>query len=83
MSKRPKHPKKEIEEAIKIAESCDWHYKPSGHSAHAWGRLLCPSSNRDGCMMSIWSTPRCAQTHAKQILHAIKLCSHGEKDHER
>lgn len=55
--KRPKHPNKNIEEAIQYAESHRWRYKESGHSAHAWGRLLCSLEAREGCSMSIWSTP--------------------------
>jgi len=76
MKKRHKHPKKEIEKAIKYAESRGWRYRETGHSAHAWGRLLCPLQEREGCSMSIWSTPRDADRHAQQIRNSIDACPH-------
>lgn len=50
---RPRHPNKEIELALKYAESKGWRNQPSGNSAHAWGRLLCPLANREGHSMSV------------------------------
>lgn len=79
MSKRKVHPNKEIEKAIQYAESSGWRYKKAGESAHAWGRLLCPLQTREGCGMSVWSTPRSADTHAKQIIKRINSCPHEEK----
>lgn len=35
MAKRPKHPKKVIEEAVKYAENRGWRYRETGNSAHA------------------------------------------------
>ena len=70
------HPKKEIEDAIQYAESYRWRYQKSGRSAHAWGRLLCPLEDREGCKMSLWSTPRDAENHARQIRHRVDSCSH-------
>lgn len=74
---RPKHPKKEIEQAVRYAEEHGWRYISAGGSAHCWGRLYCPERSRDGCMMSIWSTPRSPANHAEQILRAVKKCPHG------
>lgn len=76
---RPKHPNKHIEKAIQYAETKSWHYQPSGHSAHAWGRLFCPLASREGHIMSIWSTPRIAEHHAQQIIRNVDECEHGEK----
>ena len=73
---RPRHPNKEIEEAIAYAESKGWRNKASGGSAHAWGRLLCPETTREGCQLSIWSTPKNASNHAKQILRRVENCPH-------
>ena len=78
MLKRKIHPKKEIEKAIQYAESKGWRYKKTSGSAHAWGRLLCPLQNREGCSMSIWSTPKIPETHAKQILKRVNSCNHEE-----
>ncbi len=74
--RRKKHPNKEIEDAIQYAEQQGWRYKKAGDSAHAWGRLLCPLQDRNGCSMSIWSTPRNTDTHAKQIYRRIDVCPH-------
>lgn len=82
MPKRPKHPKKEIEQAIVYAEKLGWRYKSSGNSAHSWGRLLCPQADRDGCILSIWSTPRCPSSHAELILRKVKQCEHTGDHHE-
>ncbi len=83
MEKRPKHPDKDIEAAICYAESLGWRYKKTGHSSHAWGRLLCASHARGGCMLSVWSTPREGEIHAEQIRRRVRLCIHLiEVNHE-
>ena len=76
MPSRKKHPNKEIEAAIKQAESLGWRYKKAGHSAHAWGRLLCPLESKEGCALSVWSTPRNPMTHARQIRKRVEQCPH-------
>lgn len=73
---RPKHHNKEIEQAIRYAESKGWRYQATGHSAHAWGRILCPLATREGHAISIWSTPKNAQNHAKQIKRNVDDCDH-------
>lgn len=73
---RKKHPSKEIELAIQYAESKGWRYKKAGGSSHAWGRLLCPHEARNGCSMSIWSTPRSESNYAKQIKQRVDNCPH-------
>ena len=79
MTIRSKHPNKEIEAAVRDAEAKGWRFQKAGHSAHAWGRLLCPAHQREGCSMSIWSTPRNAFNHAKQIRQKVKKCLHNEE----
>ncbi len=76
---RKKHPKKEVELAIQYAENHGWRYKEAGGSAHAWSRLLCPLENREGCSMSIWSTPRDSVNHARQICRRVDSCPHRDK----
>lgn len=73
---RNKHPNKEIEWEVKKAEEIGWRYQKAGNSSHAWGRLLCPMENREGCSLSIWSTPRCAENHARQIRNRVNACPH-------
>lgn len=80
MARRPKHPNKEIEEAIVYAEHKGWVYKEPGNSAHAWGRLLCPLHTREGHQMSVWSTPRNAYNHACQIKKLVDKCQHDAEE---
>lgn len=77
---REKHPNKDIEKAIKYAESMGWRYKVVGNSAHAWGRLLCVLEAREGCSKSIWSTPKDPFVHAEQIIRSVKKCPHKKED---
>ncbi len=76
MNTRPRHPNKEIENAVRYAENEGWGYRATGHSSHAWGRLLCPLRQQDGCLMSIWSTPRVPINHARQIQRKVDQCYH-------
>lgn len=78
MTKRKRHPNKGVEKAIRQAESLGWRYRKAGGSAHAWGRLLCPLQEREGCSMSVWSTPRNPDVHAKQIHDRVGSCPHSE-----
>jgi hypothetical protein len=75
---RPKHSKKEIEEALKHAESQGWTIKPSG--GHCWGKIYCPYNNdecRCGefCITSVWCTPKNAGNHAAQLYRVVNNCS--------
>ena len=75
---RAKHPKKEIEAAIKHAEEHGWRVTVGG--SHAWGRLYCPyndSECRCGefCITSIWSTPRNASDHSRQLRRVVDNCT--------
>lgn len=81
MKIRPKHKNKNIEDALQYAESKGWRYKSSGNSAHAWGRILCSMVDRNGCSMSVWSTPKSNENHAKQIKRKVDACEH-EKGEE-
>ncbi len=75
MAKR-KHPSKEIEKAIRYAELKGWRRSMAGNSSHAWGRLLCPEDSRDGCQLSIWSTPSSPDNFAKLIRKRVDNCPH-------
>lgn len=73
---RPKHPEKPIELAIQYAENLGWRVEKAGPRAHAWGRLYCPQATRTGCIISVWSTPRNADNHARQIRKSVDQCPH-------
>jgi len=81
---RKKHSKPEIENALRYAEAHGWKVKPGG--SHAWGKIYCPYNNNECrcgefCISSIWSTPKNAGTHAKQIKRIVDNCT-GRNDHD-
>jgi hypothetical protein len=69
---RPRHPDQHIARAIQDAEKLGWMVVLS--NGHAWGRLFCSDGSRDGCIVSVWSTPRVPENHARQIRREIDLC---------
>ena len=73
---RPKHPSKDIEKTLKRAEGQGWRIEKASGAAHPWGRLYCPLNLREGCRMSIWSTPKSITNHAKQIERYLMKCEH-------
>ena len=75
---RPRHPDKHIEKAIQYAEQLGWRVEIS--AGHAWCHLLCPLQTRDGCIVSVWSTPRSGENHARHIQREVDLCPHGNRE---
>ena len=73
---RAKHPKKEVESALVDGEAAGWTVIPTP-SGHRWGVMRCGEASRSGCRVSVWSTPRNAGHHAKQIRRFIRRCPHG------
>jgi hypothetical protein len=71
---RSRHPNKHIERAIRYAEALGWEVDIS--PGHAWGHLYCPFANRAGCRLSIWSTPRNPENHARQLRRDVDRCPH-------
>lgn len=71
---RPRHPDKEIEEAVAYAEALGWRWRKQGH----WGRLYCAHADRSGCQVGVNGTPKDASAHARQIRRAVDRCQHGE-----
>lgn len=72
MGTRPRHPNKEIEAAVADAEDLGWRFAPL--KGHGWGKLLCPSCDRNGCQIFVYSTPRSTGNHARDIRRAVKKC---------
>ncbi len=75
MAKRHRHPHKDIEDAVRYAESVGWTFVKKG-TGHCWGRLLCPLRALGGCQLSIWSTPRDPVGHARMIRRRVDSCPH-------
>jgi hypothetical protein len=76
MPSRPRHPKKEVEESLEFAESHGWTVE-SPRPGHPWGRATCSRVGHD-CLVWIWSTPKVAGNHAKQIRRAVYRCEEKE-----
>ena len=75
--RRAKHPRKEVEQALRYAEMHGWCVEVGG--SHAWGRMYCPYNredcrNGDLCITSIWSTPRNTEEHARWLQRAVDNC---------
>jgi hypothetical protein len=67
-----RHPSKVIEAALAYARSCGWIViKSTGGSAHAWGDMRCPG---DCPQVSIYSTPRVPEHHARALRRAVDRC---------
>lgn len=76
---RPRHPNKEINAAVEAALELGWRLQLS--KGHAWGHLFCPNASRSGCRISVWSTPRNAENHARAIRRLVASCDcEGEVD---
>ncbi len=68
-----KHPNKDIRAAISYAVSCGWRPVEAGNSSHAYCRLKCRLLHGEH-QMSVWSTPKSAQQHARQIIRKVNEC---------
>lgn len=75
--KRAQHPKKEIEAALRYAESQGWRVSVGG--GHAWGKIYCPYQGEtcrcaEFCISSVWSTPRNTVNHARALRRVVDNC---------
>ena len=66
------HPNKHIQAASAYAISQGWLFRAS--NGHAFGRLQCALPQHREHMMSIWSTPKNPEQHAKQIRRKVDEC---------
>lgn len=76
--KRRVHPNKDIETALSYAEFLGWRVLPGG--SHCWGKIYCPWNDKacccgEFCISCVWSTPRNAGNHARQIRRVVDGCS--------
>jgi hypothetical protein len=82
-----RHPNKEIRAAIEEMIKAGWRIEK--REGHSWGRAFCPGGSAGyRPPMSIWSTPRVPERHARQLRRAIDQCPTAacrpmrEGDHE-
>ena len=69
-----KHPNKAIRDAIAEAVASGWSLVEAGGSAHCFCRLRCGIPEHSDHMMSVWSTPKNPENHARQILRKVRQC---------
>jgi len=74
---RGRHSKQEVEKVLAFAETIGWTVEER-HNGHVWGRLYCPERSRSGCVMSIHSTPKVPEHHARRLRRDIEKCQHIE-----
>jgi hypothetical protein len=67
------HPNKHIREALKYAEQQGWMIRKSSGRTHAWGVVYCQFGHRP-CWMSIYSTPKNPESHARDIRRTVDRC---------
>ncbi len=82
---RSPHSKKDVEAALRHAEANGWRVVEGQGRGHAWGQLYCPYRDDDCrcgtfCRVSIWSTPKNAGNHAKQLRKVVDNCTVHLKD---
>ncbi len=70
----PRHPSKEINAEVEHALSLGWTL--ISPCSHAWGILKCPAGHRQGCRISVWSTPKKPEKFARWLRREIGKCDH-------
>ena len=78
----PRHPKKQIADAVTAALDAGWRFRKGRPRGHVWGFLLCPQHDRDGCRIRVYATPRNADDHAAAIRNDMARCPHEEYPYE-
>jgi hypothetical protein len=69
---RSRHPKKDVEAALRIAEEAGWTVAEI-HRGHRWGVARCSAGEH---AVSLWSTPRDPATLGKRIREQVARCKH-------
>ncbi len=68
-----RHPNKHIQAALEFAYDRGWTARTAHH---AFCVIKCDFGQRGGCSMSVWSTPKHPQDHAKDIIRYVEQCPH-------
>ena len=72
MPQRRRHPKKDLEAALRAAEAAGWTVEEI-HHGHRWGLARCPAGEH---VVAVWSTPRDPATLGKRIREQVGRCQH-------
>lgn len=68
----PKHPKKEINDALDYADQLGFVVEQTA-AGHKWGRIKCTCR----AMFSVWSTPKIPFNHGRQIRRWVDQHNHS------
>ncbi len=75
MPKRRRHPNKDVEAALRAAESAGWTVEEV-HHGHRWGIVRCPAGEH---AVVVWSTPRDPGTLGKRVRDQVAACRHRKE----
>jgi len=80
---RSRHTSKEIEAVLCELEELGWVVVKG--KGHVWGILRCPANDKECrcgtfCQMSVWSTPKNPERHAKNLRQKALSCINLEDD---
>jgi hypothetical protein len=73
------HSRNQVRKALDEANKAGFDVEDTSRHGHSWGYVRC---RKCGQKFSVWSTPRSADNHAKQIRHFITRHSHPEREGE-
>jgi hypothetical protein len=71
------HSKKQIRDALDEADAAGFDVEDTSDLGHSWGHTLCTVDKQ---RMQVWSTPKNADNHAKQIRRFISRHSHPKQE---
>lgn len=79
---RKRHTSKEIEAVLQQPEGLGWIVGEG--KGHTWGLLRCPANSKECrcgqfCQMSVWSTPKNPERHARKLQQKARACIALEK----
>ena len=72
------HQNKHIAAALDEAADRQWRIVKSGSKAKIWGRMYCPYGHPE-CAVSIFSTPRVPEYHARHLMRVLNRCPGPKK----
>jgi hypothetical protein len=76
----PKHPKKEVNDALDYADDLEDFDIERTVAGHKWGRIKC---RRCGALVSVWSTPKSPHNHGRQLRRLVDQHEHDADEEGR
>jgi hypothetical protein len=68
----PRHPKKEVNDALDYADDCDFEVEQTA-AGHKWGRIVCRNCP---AWEPVWSTPKSPHNHGRRLRQWVKQHQH-------